>query len=95
MRQLRPKIEAIKPLQRIVELDDGTTVPITRNPGGRSRNAVPLPDAKQFPKGTKRALTEIRVSQAITIQPETQTFVTVNKYQAVLIAVEPQKENIR
>lgn len=75
-----------------MELDDGTTVPITRNPGGRIRNAVPLLDAKRFPKGRNIALTKIRVSQAVTLQPEIETFVTVNNDQAGLIAVELRKK---
>ena len=40
-------VEAIKPRQRLVEMDDGTTVPILRT-SARKANAVPLPPEQEF-----------------------------------------------
>lgn len=38
-------VEAIKPQQRIMKLDDGASVPIVQNTGGRSRDSVSLSEA--------------------------------------------------
>lgn len=81
-------VEEIKLRQWIVQLDDGTTVPIIRSPGERKRNAVILREAEQFSKGTKQTSTKIRVSLPATPQPETPTFVTVTMNQYGLIVVE-------
>lgn len=66
--------------------------PIIRNPGGRSVNAVPLPEDQQFTKVVQRALTKIRVSKQFTLKPKSQTFVTVNTDQNGVIVVEPNKQ---
>lgn len=39
-------VEDIKPEQRILQLDDGKTIPIIGNPGGRNRIVVPLSEAQ-------------------------------------------------
>ena len=49
-------IEAIRPRQRAVELEDGTLVPIVRKPKPRAKGLVPLPTAQQFPEVVGRTL---------------------------------------
>lgn len=74
-----------------MELENEATAPIIRNSVRRILNAVQLLEAQPFPKGTEGVSTKIKVSQSVTPLPDTQTFVTVNTYQARLIFVEPNK----
>lgn len=87
-----PHVEAIKPRQRIVELEEGTAVPIIRNAGGRIRNVITLPEVRKFPKGAKRASTGIRVSQKVILKLETQNVVDVITDQKGSIVVEPSSK---
>ena len=48
-------VEAILPRQRLVELEDGTTIPIVRKPLGRVRKAPPLPVAQEWEEGVIRS----------------------------------------
>ena len=41
-------VESIRPRKRLVELDDGSTVPILKRPEGRATNAVPLPAKQEY-----------------------------------------------
>ena len=82
-------VEAIRPRRRIVELDDGTTVPILKKPEGRAKHAVPLPAEQEYvtPKG--RPTPKIYSTKTVILKPNTQTFINVKTPQAGLIQVEP------
>lgn len=90
-------VEAFKPRQRVVQLDDRTTLPIIQNTGARGLKSVPLPEEQRFSIGRKRGSKRIRVNKPVTLQPETQTPVTTSTEQSRLIIVEMIKKrfNIR
>lgn len=72
-------MDAIMPRRKRVELLDGTAVPIVRKPLKRAgKTKAPLPVAQEYPAEERRASDKIRVAQTVTVQPETQTWVTVH-----------------
>ena len=84
-------VEAIYPRKKTVEMDDGTTVPITRKPLRRPPVASPVApqDGKQ-PHG--RESSKIRVAIAIVLPPEAQTWISVVSKRHGLAVVQPQDE---
>ena len=80
-------IEAIRPRKRIVELDDGTTVPIVRRPDKRKNDTVPLPDEQVYIPATKRVDNKIIVYEEKKLLPQTQTWVRVvtNKHGLIMV----------
>ena len=50
-------VEAIKPRQRVVERDDGTTVPIIRKPPPRQEGSMPLPEQQEYVPSKRRSST--------------------------------------
>ncbi|CAN8071373.1 unnamed protein product, partial [Agarophyton chilense] len=81
--------DAIRPRLKQVELEDGSTVPIVRQPLKRaSRKHVPLSAAKE-PTPTNRDSTKLRVASSVTIPPESQVMVSVNSRQHGLQVVQP------
>ena len=83
-------VEAIKPRQRFVEMDDGTTVPILRT-SVRKSNAVRLPPEQEFFPKKRRQSTRLAVAEAVVLQPSTQTWVKVNSERSGLVMIEPDK----
>ena len=69
-------VEAIKPRLAIVEMDDGSTVPIVRQPSKPNTN-IPLPDEQNFTSRKKRESTKIKTTGVVKLQPATQTWVEV------------------
>ena len=70
-------VEAIKPRQRIVELDDGTTVPIIRKPPPRQEGSIPLPEQQEYVPSKRRSSTKIQTTRKTTLQPESHNWVEV------------------
>ena len=70
-------VEAILPRQRLVELADGTTIPIVRKPLARIRRAPPLPVAQEWKKGVIRSDNKAKVAEATEIPAFSQAFVTI------------------
>jgi len=66
-------IEAIRPRKCIVELDDGTAVPIVRRPDKRPAGAIPLPDEQVYIPTGRRPPNKVRLEEEITLAPESQT----------------------
>ena len=69
-------VEAIKPRERLVEMDDGTTVPYLRT-SVRKANAVPLPPDQELVPKKRRQSKRLEVAKAVFMQPRTQTWVRV------------------
>ena len=41
-------VQSIYPRRKVVQLDDGTKIPIVRKPAARAANAPPLPSAQEY-----------------------------------------------
>ena len=85
-------VEAIYPRKRVVELEDGSTIPIVRRPLRREPDAPKLPAVQEYvtPKG--RVSPNIRVARAVTLQPGTQTWVEVTSEKSGLVVVQPHEK---
>ena len=70
-------VEAIYPRKKNIELNDGSTVPIVSRPLKRSPKSPPLSASQEYVKTEGRTSPKVRVSQNITLSPETQTWVSV------------------
>ena len=70
-------VKAILPRQRLVELENRTTIPIVRKPLGRVRKAPPLPVAQEWEEGLIRSDNKSKVAKATEIPAFSQAFVTV------------------
>ena len=82
-------VEAIYPRKRVIELADGTTVPIVRRPTKRLADAPPLPAAQEYEASSGRISAKVKVAKAATLQPGTQTWVTVYTAHGGLMIVQP------
>ena len=82
-------VEAIMPRQKMVELDDGSTVPIIRVPSTRARDAVPLPAPLRYPTAADPPAPKVHASRSYKLQPRSQTWIeVVSKHHGVGV-VEP------
>ena len=84
-------IEAICPRKRLIELDDGTTVPILKRPEGRTKQSVPLPAEQKYipPKG--RSSSRVYASRTVILKPQSQNWISVKSPQSGLVQIEPYK----
>lgn len=80
-------IEAIKPRKREVELDDGTTVPIIRNPSARSTRSVPLPPDQRTAPFVPRSR-KIWAARKYILKPGTHTPIEVACRQSGTVMVQ-------
>lgn len=85
-------VEAIRPRLRVIELTDGTAVPIIKGPPKRSSNLVPLPKEQEFVAPTGRASRKICVNKTITLEPQAHTWVPISTPQVGLVQVEPYRK---
>ena len=85
-------VEAIKPRKKLVELEDGTTVPIVRRPLARSSRAVPLPHSQEYVKSPGRITPKVKVAKAVVLPPESQTWVSVNAERRGLCVLQPHEK---
>ena len=89
---LDKNVEAIRPRKRVVELDDGTTVPILGR-GTRSKTLQgTIPEEEQLPSKAPRASRKITVTKPATLKPNSQTWVEVSTQTSGLVLVEPNKK---
>ena len=82
-------IEAIRPRKCIVELEDGTAVPIVRRPDKRPAGSIPLPDEQVYISACRRPPNKVRLEEEINLAPESQTCVKVKTQTQGLIKIEP------
>ena len=82
-------IEAIRPRKRLVEMDDGSTVPIVRRPDKRKEGSIPLPEEQVYVPAKERVSNKVVVHSEKRLQPNTQTWVEVTTDTHGLIQVEP------
>ena len=61
-------VEAIKPRLTVVEMDDGSMVPIVRQPSKPNAN-LPLPEEQTFTPRKKRQSTKIKTTRSVKLQP--------------------------
>ena len=70
-------VEAIRPRKRVVELDDGSTVPIVRRPAKRPSNGPPLPSQQEYEPLKGKVSPKVKSAESMTIAPGTQRWVDV------------------
>ena len=82
-------VEAIRPRKRLVEMEDGTEIPIVRRPSKRPEAAPPLPAAQEFVPKDGRVSTKLRAAENILLKPSTQAWVKVTSPEFGLRVVQP------
>lgn len=82
-------VEAILPRERLVRLDDGTTVPIVRKPAARPPDAPPLPAQQQYVPLRGRISTKLRVAKATSLEGYTKSWVPVQSLRRGLAVLQP------
>ena len=82
-------VEAIRPRKKLVELEDGSTIPITRRSLTRPPRAPPLLPSQEFVKSPGRTSPKVKVAKAIELPPESQTWVTVTSQRRGLNVLQP------
>ena len=82
-------VEAIRPRKRLVELDDGTEIPIVRRPSKRHEASPPLPTEQEFIPRDGRVSPKLRAAERVTLNPGTQTWVKVTSPDHGLRVVQP------
>ena len=81
-------VEAIYPRRKVVELDDGTKIPIVRKPAARAASATPLPSEQEYAPDAGRISPTLKVSRVVEIPAGTQTWVYVTSGRARLSVLE-------
>ena len=84
-------VEAIRPRKRLVELDDGSSVPILKRPEGRAKNAIPLPAEQEYVSPKGRSSDRVYSTQKVVLKPGQQNWITVKTPQSGLVSIEPHK----
>ena len=85
-------VEAIYPRRKVVELDDGTKVPIVRKPAARKADAPPLPSEQEYHNALGRVSPKLKVSRPVIIQPRTQVWGHVTNGRTGLSVSEPNPQ---
>ena len=70
-------VEAIYPRRELVELEDGTKIPIVRKPAALAADAPPIPSEQEYAPEAGRISPKLKVSRAVEIPAGTQTWVYV------------------
>ena len=68
-------VEAIYPRRKLVELNDGTKVPIVRKPARQAVDHPPLPSEQEYSPDVGHTSPKLNVSRTVKILPGTQTWV--------------------
>lgn len=84
-------VEAIRPRQREVELDDGTRVPIVKAMHARTQREILLPEYQVNEPARQRISDKIGVVKAKTRHPGHQNWVEVTSDRTGLILIAPSK----
>ena len=66
-------VEAIRPRMKLVEMDEGTEVPIVRRPLRRTPNSPPLPPSQEYTFTGGRSSTKVKTVEKIKLPPSLQT----------------------
>ena len=82
-------VEAIRPRQKLVELEDGSSVPITRRPMKRVGSVKSLPFHPEDSKSEGRLSPKVKAATTTVIPPESQRFVLVTSVRCGLLVVQP------
>ena len=81
-------VQAIYPRRKLVELDDGTKVPIVRKPARRAADHPPLPSEQEFAPDAGRTSPKLKVSRAVNFPAGTQAWEYVTNARSGLSVVE-------
>ena len=82
-------VEAIRPRKRLIELDDGTTIPIVRgSKKARGRN-IPVPSEGSASPNARASSSKIVTTEDVTLPANSQCWVKVKTAQHGLIHVQP------
>ena len=84
-------VEAIRPRKKLVEMDDGTEVPIVRRPLRRTPKSPPLPPSQEYHFTGGRSSTKVKTAETFKLPPSSQTWVTVTSTHHGLILLQPQE----
>ncbi|CAN8069585.1 unnamed protein product [Agarophyton chilense] len=82
-------VEAIRRRRKLVELDDGSMVPIVRKPMRRCPEAPPLPLSMEYGKSRGLVSPRIRVAKSAMPKAQTQTWVQVRTERHGLVVIQP------
>ena len=84
-------VSAIRPSQKIVELDDGSSVPIVRRPlrNASRRSGPPLPKDMRDPDTSGRVSPNIKAAETLTVPAQSQAWVKVSTKRHGNIVVQP------
>ena len=85
-------VEAVYPRRKVVELDDGTKVPIVRKPTARRADALPLPSEQEYDNEPGRVSQKRKVSRPVIMQSGTQVWVHVINGRTGLSILEPKPQ---
>ena len=81
-------VEAIDPRRKLVELDNGTKIPIVRKLAVRAANNLPLPSEQEYSPPTGRISPKRKVSRAVEIPAGTQKWVHITSGRTDLSVLE-------
>ena len=82
-------VEAIRPKKKLVELEDGSTIPIVRRPHRRTPRMAPLPPDMEYPDKNGRISPTVKMAESITIEPHNQAWVKVTTKRRGLVILQP------
>lgn len=82
-------VEAIRPRAKLVEMDDGTTVPIVRRVMRRGPKFVALPPDLEYDRTGGRVSDKVRVATSVKIPAHSQTWVQVTTKKHGLVVLQP------
>lgn len=72
-------VESIRPRKRCVEMDDGSTLPLVREPSRRVAEAIALPAKQEYPALNGRDSTSVRMARLTVLRPQRQIYVSVTR----------------
>ena len=82
-------IEPIRPRKCIVELNDGTAVPIVGRTDKRPTGSIPLPEEQVYIPAARRPPNMVRIEEEINLAPEPLIWVKAKTQTQGLITIEP------
>lgn len=80
-------VREFNPRQRIVALDDETTVSILCNPSPSTAVAIPLQKQQEYIPSKRRNSNKVQVTTKTTLQPESHNWVAVKTYGKGLVNI--------
>lgn len=80
---------AIRPEQKLVELNNGDRIPIVQEPWGQTRSQSLLPDELAYPENNQKPSPLVRVAEKVLLSTHSQTWVTVQTAWTGTAALQP------